>query len=254
MTGKDALSPLIGITGARMRASRVSGFPDVLHGDSLNYYHVPYAQAISAAGGTPVELPREADPWKLVARLDAVLIAGGDDVNPRLYGKRPGIYSTPFDPDRDEFERQLIEITLKLEKPLLGICRGCQMLNVARGGTLVEHLPLGEGESHGQLDYPVYARVHGLTLAPHDDLIAAILPPDVLVNSFHHQAVYEPGDGVEAVAHAPDGVCEAIRIGPRALGVQWHPEYHLEQPDPVFLWFVAAAREAAASTAVALAL
>ena len=253
MNDNERVSPLIGITGSRIRASRVVGMPDVLHGDSLDLYHAPYAQAISAAGGTPVELPREADPRILVARLDAVLIAGGDDVNPRLYGKRPGLYSTPFDPDRDEFERQLIDLALEANKPLLGICRGCQMLNVARGGTLIEHLPLGKGESHGQLEYPLHARVHGLTLAPHDDLLATMLPADVLVNSFHHQAVDEPGEGVEAVAHAPDGICEAIRIGPCALGVQWHPEYHREQPDPVFLWFIAAAQRAAAQAGAAAA-
>jgi putative glutamine amidotransferase len=170
-----------------------------------------------------------------------------------MYGRRPGIYSTPFDPDRDHFEKALIDVALELELPLLGICRGCQMLNVARGGTLVEHLPLGEGESHGQLDYPMHARVHGLAIAPEDDLLAAMLPADVLVNSFHHQAVEEPGDGVEVVARAPDGVCEAIRIGRRGLGIQWHPEYHREQPDPIFLWFVEEARRVSTAPRAALA-
>jgi putative glutamine amidotransferase len=240
-------SPLIGFTGARIRASRVEQMPDTLHGDALDLYHAPYSNAIVEAGGIPVQLPREADPGELVRRLDAVVIAGGEDVNPRLYGSKPGVHSTRLDPDRDNFEVALTERALEMGIPVLGICRGCQLLNVARGGTLIEHLPLGVGESHGLLGYPMHARVHGLNMTD-DDLLPGIFARDVVVNSFHHQAVDEPGDGVVPVAYAPDGICEAIRVGPHGLGVQWHPEYHREQPDPIFLWLVDTARHAAKRT------
>jgi putative glutamine amidotransferase len=217
--------------------------PDILHGDLVDLHSSFYTRAITAAGGLPVQLPREADPGELVLRLDAVIIAGGEDVNPRLYGARPGVHSTHLDPDRDSFEIRLVQAALEYELPLLGICRGCQVLNVAKGGTLVEHLPVGVGESHSLIKYPLHARVHELELAG-DDLLPSVLPAEVIVNSFHHQAVDKPGEDVEPVAFAPDGVCEAIRIGRRALGVQWHPEYHTEQPDPIFLWLIALASEA----------
>ncbi|QEC46357.1 gamma-glutamyl-gamma-aminobutyrate hydrolase family protein [Baekduia soli] len=235
---------LIGITGARARASRVMGMPELLLGGIVDLHHVPYTTAVAAAGGTPVQLTRDARPADLVRRLDGVVVAGGDDVDPRLYGSRPGLHATHIDPDRDAFELELIELALRQNTPLLGICRGCQLLNVVRGGTLVDHLPLDAGEAHGQLAYPLHARVHGLDLV-RGELLEHVLPADVGVNSFHHQSVAELGRGVVPIATAPDGVCEAIRIGSRALGVQWHPEYLREQPDPVFTWLVDAARRSA---------
>jgi putative glutamine amidotransferase len=215
--------------------------PELLLGGIVDLHHTPYPDAIAAAGGTPVQLPREARPEELLRRLDGVVIAGGDDVDPRLYGSRPGLHTTHVDPGRDEFELALIHGALATGLPLLGICRGCQLMNVAAGGTLVEHLPLDEGEAHGQLVYPLHARVHGLRMEP-GELLTNLLPGDVRVNSFHHQAVADLGGGVVPLAFAPDGVCEAIRIGSRALGVQWHPEYLREQPDPVFEWLVEEAR------------
>lgn len=246
MKESDALAPahdppLIGVTGGRSRTSRVTGLPDLLLSGAVDLHHVPYVAGIAAAGGIPVQVPREADPAALLRRLDGLVVAGGDDIDPRRYGRAPGAATTQIDPDRDAFESALIEVALAFDVPLLGICRGCQLLNVVRGGTLVLDLPLDEGEAHGQLAYPLHARVHGLRIDP-DDALARLLTPDVLVNSFHHQAVARPGDGVSLIASAPDGVCEAIRVGPRALGVQWHPEYLREQPDPMFSWLVREAR------------
>jgi putative glutamine amidotransferase len=240
-------APLIGVTGARARASRVAGMPELLLGGIVDLHHVPYVRAIAAAGGLPVQVVREADSVELVRRLDGLVLSGGDDVDPRLYGTVARGHSTHIDPERDAFELALIEAALRLDVPLLGICRGCQLLNVARGGTLVEHLPLEEGEAHGQLAYPLWARVHHLHLTA-GELLDGLLEPNVRVNSFHHQAVDRLGDGIVALATAPDGVCEAIRYGEHALGVQWHPEYLREQPDPVFLWLVGQARRATTST------
>lgn len=235
--------PLVGITGARARASRVSGMPELLLGGIVDLHHASYAHAIAAAGGTPVQIPREVEPSALLARLDGLVLSGGEDVDPRLYGDRPGTHTTQIDPERDALELELVEVALESDLPLLAICRGCQLLNVARGGTLVAHLPLDEGEAHGQLAYPLHARVHGLEIVA-DGLLDGLLDVGVRVNSFHHQAVAEPGDGVVAAAYAPDGVLEAIAVGRRALGVQWHPEYLREQPDPIFAWLVDEARQA----------
>lgn len=235
------MRPLIGITGGRARTSRVQGMPELLLSGIIDLHHAPYAHAVAAAGGTPVQIPREVDPEALLSRLDGLVLSGGDDVDPRRYGARPGSHTTQLDPERDELELALIRVAIELELPLLAVCRGCQLLNVARGGTLVAHLPLDEGESHGQLAYPLHARVHGLELVD-GGVLRGLLPDDVRVNSFHHQAVDRVGDGVAVAARAPDGVIEAISVGRRALGVQWHPEYLREQPDPIFRWLVDSAR------------
>jgi putative glutamine amidotransferase len=229
--------PLIGITGSRARASRVSGMPELLLSGIVDLHHAPYAHAVAAAGGTPVQIPREVEATALLGRLDGLVLSGGDDVDPRRYGRRPGEHTTQLDPDRDALELELIDAALTIDLPLLAICRGCHLLNVARGGTLVAHLPLDEGEAHGQLAYPLHTRVHGLDVV-RGGLLDGILDPDVRVNSFHHQAIEELGDGVADAAYAPDGVLEAISVGRRALGVQWHPEYLREQPDPIFTWLV----------------
>ena len=233
--------PLIGVTGSRGRASRVRGIPELLPDRTIDIHHSPYTSAIAAAGGTPVQISRDADPGDLLEHLDGVVLAGGDDVDPRLYGARPGTHTTLLDPARDAFELALIEGAVERSIPLLGICRGCQLINVARAGTLTEHLSLDEGEAHGQLAYPLDCRVHGLSIAP-DQFLAHVLPPDVRVNSFHHQAIDRPGSDIVVLATAPDGIIEAIGLGTRVLGVQWHPEYLLEQPDPVFSWLVEEAR------------
>jgi putative glutamine amidotransferase len=235
--------PLIGITGARARASRVSGMPELLLGGIVDLHHAPYSHAVAAAGGTPVQIPREVDPAALVRRLDGLVLSGGDDVDPRRYGARPGAHTTQLDPERDALELELIDAALAIDLPLLAVCRGCQLLNVSRGGTLVADLPLDAGEAHGQLAYPLHARVHGLRIVE-GRLLDGVIDPGVKVNSFHHQAVDELGDGVTAIAYAPDDVIEAISVGRRALGVQWHPEYLSEQPDPIFTWLVDAARRA----------
>jgi putative glutamine amidotransferase len=214
--------------------------PELLLGGIVDLHHAPYAHAVAAAGGTPVQIPREVEPPALLGRLDGLVLSGGDDVDPRRYGRRPGAQTTQLDPERDALELELIDAALGIDLPLLGICRGCQLLNVARGGTLIAHLPLDEGESHGQLAYPLHARVHGLRIVAGDVLDGLL--DGVRVNSFHHQAVDELGAGVAAVAYAPDGVIEAIAVGRRALGVQWHPEYLREQPDPIFTWLVNQAR------------
>src|ERR671928_85811 len=129
--------PLIGITGTRARASRVTGMPEVLLSGIIDLHHAPYAHAVAAAGGTPVQIPREVDARALLARLDGLVLSGGDDVDPRRYGARPGTHTTHLDPDRDELELELIRVALEIDLPLLAICRGCQLLNVAHGGTLV---------------------------------------------------------------------------------------------------------------------
>lgn len=237
--------PLIGITERRLSVAQIAGTPPSAYDHWMNAQFITYARAVSLAGGLPVYVSREADPAELAWRLDGVVLAGGLDVDPRLYGGVPGPRSTLIDPEADRFEIQLVHAAFRAGIPLLGVCRGLHVLNVALGGTLVPDLPVGEGTSHSFLLYPPHERVHRVSLEPGSTL-HAVYGAEVLVNSLHHQAVADLGRIVNAVGTADDGVVEAIEIvGHRALGVQWHPEFFREL-DPLFEWLVEEASSAQA--------
>ncbi len=200
-----------------------------------------YCSRVAEAGGLPVHLQREAPIDAILEHLDGVLIAGGGDVDPRRYGSTPGPMATVLDPDRDGHEIGLVREALARGVPVLGICRGVQVLNVALGGTLVAHLPRDSGQSHSFDLYPAHHPAHRVRLMPGTRL-HEMLGGEAWVNSFHHQAVDRPGDGALVAATADDGVVEAIEItGADAIGVQWHPEMMLD-PGPLFNWLVERAR------------
>ena len=226
---------VIGITGRRTRAA--SDFPENLSHLAGDLFVVGYSEAVAAAGGTPVLLPREASVSTLVRRLDGVLVAGGQDIDPRLYGAAPGPRTTLLDPVRDRFEILLVRAAVAQRIPVLGICRGAQLINVALGGTLVADLDAGTGEAHSFLGYPPEHRSHAVTTVP-GSLVAELYGPQIQVNSYHHQAVDRPGTRLRVSARAADDVAEAIELpGADVLGVQWHPEM-FHEPDPVFDWLV----------------
>ena len=239
--------PLVGITGPRLQAAEIATTPSILLHAWADVHYAFYPQAVALAGGLPVHLPRDADPEALVARLDAVVIAGGQDVDPRRYGRQPTGHSTRLDPDRDEFELSIVRAALSRDVPLVGVCRGAHLLNVACGGTLIDDLEAVQRIEHTLVVYPPERRVHEVRLTP--GTTAHEVYGDALrVNSFHHQGMDELGDGVVSSGVAPDGVIEAIEVGgARAVGVQWHPEM-LGGVDPLFRWLVntATAEEAPA--------
>jgi putative glutamine amidotransferase len=232
------MKPLIGITGPRIPAARIAGTPDVLLHARCDMHYAFYPAALARAGAIPVHVPRDAPPDALVDRLDALVIAGGQDVDPRRYGQEPGVGSTVIDPGRDAFEAALIEQALERELPLIGICRGAQLLNLVRGGTLISQLQRVE---HGLVIYPPDYAAHDVRLEPGSRLYE-LFGPSVRVNSFHHQGIGVLGDGVRTTGVAPDGVIEAIELDDApALGVQWHPEM-LPGVSPIFEWLVHHAR------------
>jgi putative glutamine amidotransferase len=183
----------------------------------------PYLRAVEAAGGLPVVLAPD-DPETAVAlldRLDGVVLAGGPDFDPFAYGTaerhaRLG----PTDPVVDAAELALARGADARGLPLLGVCRGLQALNVARGGTLHQHL-----DDHRQTA-PAAETAHTVVVAPGSRLAALTAGGTLAVNSFHHQAAARLGDGLRAVAGAPDGTIEALEdpARPFFLGVQWHAE------------------------------
>lgn len=232
--------PLIGLTGRRITA-RELGTPWGFHDAPVDAYMSDYALCVARAGGLPVHLPFEIDVLEAAHAMDALVLTGGDDVDPQAYGAVVTGTTSKIDPLRDEFEVALLEAMMGLEKPVLGICRGAQLINVALGGTLIAHLPLGEGEAHSSYAYPRAHRRHRVDFIE-GSAAHALYGGNDEVNSFHHQSVDRPGRGVVVTGRAPDGVVEAIEVdGLDVLGVQWHPECF--GSDPAFTWVVEACGE-----------
>ncbi|MFE7766190.1 gamma-glutamyl-gamma-aminobutyrate hydrolase family protein [Streptomyces sp. NPDC057438] len=181
---------------------------------------VGYPRLVQAAGGVAAMLPPDDPAYAAdaVARLDGLVIAGGPDVDPALYGAERSPRCGPPAPRRDAWELALIRAALDTGTPLLGICRGMQLLNVALGGTLVQHL-----DGH-VVEVGVFGR-HSVKPVP-GTRYADINAEETDVPTYHHQAVDRLGTGLVASAHASDGTIEAIELPSPAwaLGVQWHPE------------------------------
>jgi gamma-glutamyl-gamma-aminobutyrate hydrolase PuuD len=185
-----------------------------------------YVAAISKAGGVPVVLPPLAavDPDSLLDKLDAVVLAGGADLDPSSYGEQPHPATLGLRPDRDAAELPLALTALARDLPLLGICRGAQILNVARGGSLVQHLPDAVGHEGHRPAPGVYGE-HKVHTADGSRL-ASVLGASVEVRSYHHQGIGTVGSGLTATAWADDHTVEGLE-DPRlqfAVGVLWHPE------------------------------
>jgi putative glutamine amidotransferase len=210
-----------------------------------------YVAAVERAGGLAVvipPLPPDAAEERM-APLAGLLIPGGPDVHPSAYGADPDPALGPTEPELDALELALARAAQARGLPVLGICRGAQVLNVSRGGTLHQHLPnvVGEGLRHRQAE-PIGRPTHTARLAGDSRLARLLGRRRAWVNSLHHQAVDRVGDDLRPVAWAADGVVECVEAagGPMALGVQWHAEALPRRPEhaAIFAALVEAAREA----------
>jgi putative glutamine amidotransferase len=242
--------PLIGVTTSEVRVpDHVDPLPQSDRRQTEMALGMKYMKAIEEAGGVPVVMPPldlgAVDP--LLDRLDGLCLSGGPDMDPGTYGGRYHPKLGPTEPELDQFELALTRAACKRELPILAICRGQQLLNVARGGNLYQHVPEDPGGEiahrlpgkgrHGAHEVEVetgslLSRALGGVTAAH-------------VNSYHHQAVHSLGRGVKPVAWAPDGLIEGIEVPDCgwAVGVQWHAEAIVERPEQLALFreFVAAA-------------
>jgi putative glutamine amidotransferase len=234
--------PLIGLSGRRWPVERVPHLPQgALHGEEVDLHLSEYPKGIAAVGGLPVQLTRDADPIDMVDRIDGLVMTGGADPDPSLYGEDPHPELGEIEPGRDQWELSLIHAALGRRLPMLCVCRGAQLLNIALGGTLVQHLD--ESETHALWTTSRTDRCHVVQVAAGSRL-ASLYGDTVATNSLHHQAVGRPGRGVVVTGTAEDGVIEGYELEgrPEVLAVQWHPEMLAEQPDPAFAWLVEQAR------------
>lgn len=236
------MQPIIGIMATIHELNDVPGFT------RLNN---TYVLSVSQAGGIPIVIPTcltENEISRIVDLCDGFLFSGGIDITPSFFGEdaHAGIGECHYGLDLVQFN--LIKRVLDVRKPLLGICRGHQLLNVACGGTLYQDLSEFSAKvlKHRQ-ETPYGDVAHRITIAE-DSLLAQMLGTSIMVNSYHHQSVKTAGSDVRITAYSVDGVAEAIELPdhPFAVGVQWHPEVMVTVGDtsmlPLFQKLIEAAK------------
>ncbi|WP_306999342.1 gamma-glutamyl-gamma-aminobutyrate hydrolase family protein [Amycolatopsis thermophila] len=199
-----------------------------------------YVDSVRNAGGVPVLLPPAGEDADVLSAVDALVLAGGADVEPERYGQ-PAQGKTVTRPERDAFEFALARAALDRGLPVLGVCRGMQVLTVALGGSLIQHLPDRVGHTGHQPAPGVYGPSR-VALAGGSRL-AGILGTETKGQCYHHQAVDRLGDGLAAVGWAADGTIEAVELpgDDFVVGVQWHPEQDTQEVR-LFAALVAACR------------
>jgi putative glutamine amidotransferase len=225
--GAGGRRPLIGISAYHQQARwNAWDLPAVLLPDR-------YVTQVAAAGAVPVLLPPIAGIAEVIGRLDGLVLSGGGDIEPVRYGAERNPHCGPASPDRDDAELALLAAAVSHRLPVLGICRGLQVLNVALGGSLYQHLPDLVGHE-GHSPEPAGYGSHEVSVAPGSRLASILSRTDltdhlpVVVPTHHHQAIERLGDGLTATAWATDGTIEAVELDPAqhpfAVAVQWHPE------------------------------
>jgi putative glutamine amidotransferase len=210
-----------------------------------------YVDRVTEAGGIPVLLPPVPDIAEAVGRLDGLMLSGGGDIDPARYGAEPAAEITHVREERDSAEFALLDAAASLQLPVLGICRGMQVINVARGGSLHQHLPGVVGHD-GHAPTPGAFGQHEVRVPPGSRLSQVLGGGErtLTAPTHHHQGVDRLGKGLTATAWAEDGTIEAFETdpaGPFLLAVQWHPEAGADLS--LFRALVAAAREHAAAPA-----
>ena len=193
------------------------------------YVNKDYVDAVIRAGGVPLIIPFSTDKEVIISQaqlIDGLILSGGHDINPYNYGQEPSQKIGETFPERDTYEMILLEESKKRNIPILGICRGFQLINVAAGGTLYQDLSLIPGNilKHNQVSNPTL-KTHKVEIKE-NSFISSIFGKETMVNSFHHQVIDKVANDFIVVAKASDGVVEAIehKTYKFLVAVQWHPE------------------------------
>jgi len=237
------MKPIIGIT--TYQSTNSHNQPTILLQQS-------YVRAVMQAGGVPVLIPSNiaSDGWDAVySRVDGILFSGGGDIALEHFAGDPHPRIDDVEPERDAIELKMLQAAASDGKPFLGICRGCQVMNVALGGTLYTHIP---DQVPNSLDhsYPGNMRtvlVHEIKIEEGTRVAEIYGEPIIRVNSLHHQGLKDIAPALRVAGHAPDGLVEAVELPdhPFGIGVQWHPEWLTDQEvtRKLFRTFVEAAQE-----------
>lgn len=247
------MKPLIGITvnfDYHETIGEVTNLGSPLQ--QWDYISTDYAIAVIAAGGIPVLIPNIPDASKITEvldHIDGLLISGGADVDPSVYGEYPKSYCGPSVQQRDRIEVKLIKEAYKRKMPIFGVCRGLQIMNATFGGSLFQDIPSDTGfNTHSINIYERNVPVHPVTIDPKSQLAKILGKDKTETNSYHHQSVNRVAKNGTVVATAPDGIVEGMEFQgghPFTLAVQWHPEmmYDAEDTRKLFTAFVKAAKK-----------
>ena len=219
------MKPIIGVSGTQL-LNPGRGFEGAL----VAYTPQNYIDTVQGVGATPIMLPvgTAEDAKNMVALIDALILTGGHDVNPALYGEEPHLNLTGIFPKRDAFDFALYAAAIEKGIPVLGVCRGLQIINVYHGGSLYQDLPAQYGDElllHVQ-KAPFDIPMHSISVQTESRLYEAV-GAHTRVNTFHHQAIKQLGNDLKAVAHSVDGIVEAIESADPnidMIALQWHPE------------------------------
>lgn len=219
------MKPVIGISGSIL-VNKGNAFT----GYRRSYVNQDYVESVLRAGGIPLIIPFNEDmevTKEMVKKVDGLILSGGHDVDPKNYNEEPLLKIGEIFPKRDTFDITLYKTAVELKKPILGICRGFQIINVINGGNLYQDLSYASFVKirHDQVDNPTVA-THSVELKD-GTFLKEILGEETRVNSFHHQILKDVAEGFKVVAKSPDGVVEAIEKitdDMFVIGVQWHPE------------------------------
>jgi len=236
------MTPIIGVTGC------YQVFPSPLFHTVERYYiNRSYLDAVKLNGGLPLPIPILDDPEHMETYLDmcdGLLLPGGWDVDPALFGEDPHRKLGVVQPDIDRYEIELLQLAFKKKMPILGICRGEQVINVAKGGTLFQDIH-EQSESETLLHQQTYRGsigIHRITVEEGSLLSEILGSTEARTNSMHHQAVKDCGEGLVVTARTSDGIVEAIESTDRTIiGVQWHPELLIhtqEEMNGLFNYFI----------------
>lgn len=239
--------PVIGISGSIMKDSG-GMFP----GYKRAYVNDDYIQAVLNAGGIPVILPMIEDAEKIkdiIGKIDGLLLSGGHDVNPLLYGEEPDVKTTEIYPKRDKYDFELIKCATEKQIPIMGVCRGMQIMNTYFGGSNYQDNCYKDGS------YVKHWQGHSPNMATHtmqvdeDSKLGKILGTELMINSFHHQSVKKVANGFVAVAKAKDGIIEAIEKSGNhwCIGLQFHPEMMAAKDENMKLLFKTFVKESSES-------
>lgn len=218
--------PIIGITPGFAGPSLNREFSRTSH---VLYCDEHYIRSITDAGGVPLILTHSDDPMKIermISTMDGLLLTGGEDVNPLRYADEILLPEYSVAEERDHFEFGLLRTVMPTGKPILAICRGHQVVNVALGGSLIQDIPALIGSTHHVQTLPPPATVHDVEFEDGSRVARALGAERVNVNSYHHQAVDRLAPDLAAVGYSEEGLVEAMEhtTHPYLVGVQWHPE------------------------------